>query len=73
MIVHTLNPQKIFVFSIIYKVPKKMFSLKKTLTRDDPKKYNKTKIEISSIKQPNNKYKDIESFLQKVTHLNISE
>ena len=46
-----------------------MHSLKKALTRDDPKKYNQTKIEISSIKH-NHKYKDIESFLPKVsTHL----
>ena len=42
-----------------------MHSLRKALARDDPKKYNKSKIELSSIKQPN-KYKDIESFLNKV-------
>ena len=42
-----------------------MNTLKKALTKDDPKKYTESKIEISSIRQ-SNKYKDIESMMLKV-------
>lgn len=43
----------------------RMNTLKKALTKDDTRKYNKSKIEISSIK-PSHKYKDIESIMMKV-------
>ena len=44
-----------------------MYSLKKALTKDDTRKYNKSKIEISSFKQPT-LHKNIEEMLLKVNH-----
>ena len=43
-----------------------MNNLKKALAKDDTRKYNKSKIEISSIK-PSHKYKEIESIMLKVS------
>ena len=42
-----------------------MHSLKKALTKDDPKKYKKSKIEISGF-HPSQKYKNIDEMLNKV-------
>lgn len=43
-----------------------MNNLKKALTRDDPKKYQKSKIEISGFKK-NNQWDEVEWMMQKVT------
>lgn len=41
-----------------------MNTLKKTLMKDDPKKYHKTKIEVSGIKRTNN-WQDVDSMIEK--------
>lgn len=42
-----------------------MNNLKKALTREDPKKYQKSKIEISAFKK-NNQWDEVEWMMQKV-------